>query len=79
MMKIAMVHLTKAIDLTEENPNHLYFANRALVYLDLGLEEECVADCDTVIKMKPDFTKAYWRKAKIYESYLKLDQAMAAI
>jgi hypothetical protein len=64
-LNIALIHLNKAISLTEENPNHIYFANRALVLMDLGHLEPVLEDCNVVIKMKPDFIKIYWRKAKV--------------
>lgn len=45
----------------------------------MGKIEPCLEDCNTVIKMKPDFVKAYWRKAKINQVYHKYAEAMAAI
>jgi tetratricopeptide (TPR) repeat protein len=33
---------TQAIDLTEGNPNHIYFANRANAYGSLGEFDKCI-------------------------------------
>lgn len=79
MLNIALIHLNKAIDLTKENPNYIYFSNRSLVLMDMGKIEPCLEDCEMVIKMKPDFVKIYWRKAKINQVYHKYAEAMAAI
>ena len=62
---IAMLHLNKAIDLTKDEPNYIYFSNRSLVLLEMGNIDACESDCNEVIKLKPDFIKTYWRKAKI--------------
>jgi len=40
------------------------WSNRAAAYLMLGELAKCVADCNTVIKLDPAYTKAYVRKAK---------------
>ena len=76
---IALIHLNKAIELTKEKPNYIYYSNRSLVLLDMGKIEPCLEDCAMVIKMKPDFVKVYWRKAKINQVYHKYAEAMAAI
>lgn len=76
---MALTHLNKAISLTEEKPNYIYLANRALVLMDMGKIEPCIADCDMVIKLKPDYMKIYWRKANINQVHFKYTEAMAAI
>lgn len=53
-----------AIEITQEKPNHIYFANRANAELELLLFEECIADCNSAIKIEPSFIKSYFRKAK---------------
>ena len=62
--KEAAKHYTMAIEMSEENPNHIYFSNRANAYLNLGLNNECIEDCDQAIKIEETFVKSYWRKGK---------------
>jgi tetratricopeptide (TPR) repeat protein len=42
----AVKQYTMAIEISQETPNHIYFANRANAYLEMGLFEECIADCN---------------------------------
>jgi tetratricopeptide (TPR) repeat protein len=60
----AVKQYTMAIEITIEQPNHIYFANRANAYLEMANFEECIKDCDQAIKIDPTFAKAYYRKAK---------------
>ena len=60
----AVKQYTMAIEITIEQPNHIYFANRANAYLEMSKFEECIKDCDQAIKIDPTFAKAYYRKAK---------------
>jgi tetratricopeptide (TPR) repeat protein len=45
----AVKQYTMAIEITQEAPNHIYFANRANAELELLLFEECIADCNQAI------------------------------
>ncbi len=63
-----------AIEMTQE-PNHIYFANRANAYLEMCMYEECIVDCDQAIKINAAFVKSYFRKAKALINQQKLDDA----
>ena len=45
----AIKQYTMAIEITLEQPNHVYYANRANCYLELGEFEECIQDCNASI------------------------------
>ena len=60
----AINQYTKAIESTLENPNHIYFANRANAQLELKNYEECINDCNKAIEIDASFIKSYYRKAK---------------
>ena len=45
----AIRQYTTAIEMTLEQPNHVYFANRANAQLELGNYDECIADCNQAI------------------------------
>ena len=61
----AIKNYTMAIELTKDKPNHIYFANRANAYLEMGgHEEECIIDCNKSIEIDSNYSKAYHRKAK---------------
>jgi tetratricopeptide (TPR) repeat protein len=60
----AVKQYTMAIEISIEQPNHIYFANRANCYLEMGNDEECIKDCDQAIKIDTNFPKSYFRKAK---------------
>lgn len=53
-----------AIEITIEKPNHIYFANRANAYLEMGQLEECINDCNQAIQIESTFSKSYYRKAR---------------
>lgn len=55
---------TQAIEATAENPNHVYFANRANSKLEFKDFNGCIEDCDSAIKINAEFHKAHFRKAK---------------
>ena len=63
-LKKAVDYFTQAIELTTEKPSHIYFANRAFAYLQMGLLVKCIADCNMAINIDPDFPKSYYRKAR---------------
>ena len=60
----AIEEYTQAIDKSKDAPNHVYYANRANVYMTLHRNEECIADCDQAIKIDASYSKSYFRKAK---------------
>lgn len=53
---------TKAIELSRDRPNHIYFAKRADAYFEMGLFEECIADCNEAINIDPSYINSYKRK-----------------
>ena len=42
----AVIFYTHAIDMVKENPNHIYFANRANAWLEIRNFNLCIEDCD---------------------------------
>ena len=60
----AIEHYTKAIELTQENPNHVYFANRGNTKLEMKNFKGCIEDCDAAIKIDPTYVKSYLRKGR---------------
>jgi len=60
----AINQYTKAIEMSGDQPSHVYFANRANAQLELGRFEECIIDCDKSIEIDPAYIKAYFRKCK---------------
>ena len=68
-----------AIEISEESPNHLYFANRANAYMEMGLFEECIADCNQAMQIDPTFPKSYYRKAKAQVNLNKLTEALETL
>lgn len=70
---------SQAIELSQEKPNHVYFANRANAYLELFENQKCVEDCDMAIKIEPSFAKSYFRKAKANFNLQNLVEAMETL
>ena len=60
----AVKQYTLAIEITIEQPNHIFFANRANCFLEMGKYEECILDCDMAMSIDPTFPKSYYRKAR---------------
>jgi len=57
----AVKQYTDAIKRNEKEP--INYSNRAAAYTKLMAYNEAIRDCDEAIKLKPDFIKAYIRKA----------------
>nr|CAD7568531.1 unnamed protein product [Timema californicum] len=53
------------------------FANRAATKMKLILYKSGIEDCSKSIELKPDYLKAYHRRAQMYEQLQKLDEALA--
>lgn len=70
---------TMAIELAQESPNHIYFANRANAYLEMGQFEDCIADCNQAMTIDPVFPKSYYRKAKAQVNLQKLSDALETL
>ena len=75
----AVKQYTLAIEITLDNPNHIYYANRANAYLELFNNEECIADCNKAIQIEPTYSKSFYRKAKALVNQSKLTDALECI
>jgi len=65
--------------LSDENPSHVYFANRANARLELNDFNGCVEDCDAAINVEPKYIKAYLRKALAFKFLSKFSDALKAV
>ncbi|KAJ8865900.1 hypothetical protein PR048_033423 [Dryococelus australis] len=52
------------------------FCNRAACKMKLELHKSGVEDCTEAITLKPDYVKAFIRRAQMYEQLEKLDEAL---
>lgn len=81
---VAIDHYSKAIEfnqtLTQDGikPEELaiFYQNRAACNEVLGNFDKVIADCDQAIALKPNYTKAFVRRAKAYEKLEQYDKAM---
>mmetsp|Transcript_23876 Transcript_23876/g.29265 ORF Transcript_23876/g.29265 Transcript_23876/m.29265 type:complete len:390 (+) Transcript_23876:261-1430(+) len=63
----ALAQYTKAIEICQTGESsHIYYSNRAAVYLILGKNEEAANDCSASIALKPDYVKGHTRLASAY-------------
>jgi len=75
----ALEKYTKAIELCQTGPNsHIYYCNRAAVYLILQKYEEAASDCSASIALKSDYVKAHSRLAQAYLSMGRQSEASDA-
>ena len=74
----AVNHYTMAIE-TSEEPNHIYYANRANAYLEIKKYPECISDCDKAIEINKTFVKSYMRKAKAQVAQENLQLALETL
>ena len=74
----ALTSYSKAIELAEE-PNAIFYANRANVYLAQKEYQKAVDDCIEALKINPDYSKASYRLAKAYYALEQFPEADAAI
>ena len=70
---------TVAIEITLEQPNHVYFANRAYAQLELNRFEECINDCDNAIDIDPTYWKSYYRQARALYGLYSMKEALEVI
>ena len=73
----ALKKYTEAIELAEK-PNHIYYSNRAAVYLQQMKYDECIEDCDKAIEIDKVFYKSHYRKAKALLGKTETMDAMRA-
>lgn len=63
----------------KDTPNdHTIYGNRAMAYLNLGKNEEALADGDKCIEIKPDWGKGYHRKGAALHKLGKFEDSMGA-
>uniref|UniRef100_A0A1B6FAU5 Stress-induced-phosphoprotein 1 n=1 Tax=Cuerna arida TaxID=1464854 RepID=A0A1B6FAU5_9HEMI len=75
--------LEKAIECYSEGikidkNNHVLYSNRSAAYLKAGKYSEALADAETTISIKPDWTKGYSRKGSVLAYMERFDEALAA-
>lgn len=77
-MEVAYGLYTEALDIDHLNTytNSKLYCNRALVGSKIGKLEESIADCCKAVELDPGYTKAYQRRAKLYQ---ETDQHEAAV
>lgn len=75
----AVEYYSKAIELTQGNPNATYYGNRANCYLHLKMWQECINDCDKAITLTPSAFKAYYRKGEALYATDRFEEALAAV
>ena len=55
-----------------DEPNAIYYSNRANAFLELDQNTECINDCDQAINIDPKYVKSYYRKSKALANLDKL-------
>ncbi|KAE8743995.1 hypothetical protein FOCC_FOCC009361 [Frankliniella occidentalis] len=58
------------------NDRSKLFSNRAASKMKLGLSKSAIEDCSQALELSPTFIRALWRRAQLYESTDKLDEAL---
>lgn len=59
------------------NPkDHSYYSNRATAYSNMGDYLKCIADCESCLAIKPNFTKALRRKGMASIQILRFSEAI---
>lgn len=64
---------TKAIEVQDDPA---FYSNRAICYFNLNRFEECIRDCDKAIRITPQFSKVYKKKAQACLNLLKFNEAV---
>ena len=70
-MKKAVDFFSKAIE--EDATDHTLYGNRSAAYHGIGEFKKAVQDGNKAIKLKPNWIKGHWRKAKALHGLGKLD------
>lgn len=70
----ALEGYNKAIELDDSEPT--YYANRAQAYLKTEAYGYTIADATKALELKPDFVKAYYRRALAYAAILRPKDAL---
>lgn len=74
---VALAHYAEALKLDPEWDlmNAVLHCNRAAAHMALRLYEEVKDDCSNALKRKPDYWKAYLRRARAYKELKRYAQA----
>ena len=76
----AVMYYTMAIEASDHGEvDHTFFANRAAVFLEIAMFDNCISDCDKCLKIDPTFVKCYYRKAKALIESKKSKEAMEVL
>ena len=70
----AIKHYTNAIQF--DNSNEVYFLNRSTTYFRMSELEKALEDVNVVISLKPNWSKAHYRKGDIFLSLQKYNEAV---
>jgi len=68
---------SKAIEL--DPSDHLLYSNRAAAYLALQQYQKVVDDCDSLLKIKNDWSKGYYRKGSALLFLKRYDEAISTL
>lgn len=77
----AIIDYTMAIKLAKEakQPSAVYLVNRANAYFELKKYNECLNDCTAAKEIDANYSKIYWRVAKVMEALDKQDTAVGIL
>jgi tetratricopeptide (TPR) repeat protein len=77
----ALEYYEKAIALASADTEgvHVFHCNKAASLIELERFEEALVSATTAVEMKPDYVKAYIRKAEAERELLKNDEALATL
>jgi len=63
----------RAVELDPNNPTFRF--NRAAAYMQLGMYQKCVEDCQFCIEINPNVAKFHLRKGRAYEKLGQMYEA----
>ncbi|MFA5180299.1 MAG: tetratricopeptide repeat protein [Syntrophales bacterium] len=72
----ALKELLEAEKYTQENPKIHYYL--AVAYFGKGYSEKAIEECETAVRLKPDYSTAYDFLGTLYSSRGQYDKAIAA-
>lgn len=77
----ALEYYDKAITLSKPDTEgvHIFHCNKAASLIELNRFEEALASATTAVELKPDYVKAYIRKAEAERELLQNDEALATL
>lgn len=69
----AISYYSKAISLKEDA---IVYSNRSQCYINQNRFFDALRDCDTSLKLDPEYTKAYYRRAIVYKNLSRFELAL---